>query len=250
MKKFITTVLLLSLISCATEKPEGKTQAEVLYKEAKILMDDERFILATEKLNEIKNKHPYSYYATPAELLLADILYLQESYVESAAAYMLFRDLHPKHEKIAYVIYKIAQSFDMQIPETFDRDLDAAVEAIKYYNELLTKYPNSEYVKDAQPKIKKAKKMLQDKEKYIADFYFKTEVYDAAIWRYKDILLNFADKDLRSHSSARIIQSMYHLNKYEDCINYANSNYQGLVKSDKKIVDTYKSYCEKQKSTN
>ena len=89
------------MAACSSDKPKGRTEAEVLFKEAEDLVKSERYILATEKLNTIKTQHPYSFYATPAELLQADVLYMQESFVESAAAYLLFRDFHPKHEKIA-----------------------------------------------------------------------------------------------------------------------------------------------------
>ncbi len=245
MNKYLISVLFLLFISCASEKPKGKTEAEVLFKEAKVLMEEERFLLATEKLNTLKNQYPYSFYATPAELLMADILYLQENYVESAAAYLLFRDFHPKHEKIPYVVFKIAESYYKQMPETSDRDLDSAVEAIKYFNEVLVKYPNSAYSKDSQKKVDHATSMLQEKEQYIADFYFKTEVYSAARWRYLDILASFSNKDLRSHSMQRVILSTYFLKEYKKCINYKNDYSKHLVEKDKKIVDEYGTYCKK-----
>ena len=71
--------ILIVLAGCSSDKPDGRTEAEVLYKEAEELMKSERYILATEKLNTIKTQHPYSFYATPAELLQADILFLQEN---------------------------------------------------------------------------------------------------------------------------------------------------------------------------
>jgi outer membrane protein assembly factor BamD len=242
--KILSLLTILILVSCASDKPKGKTEAEILYKEAKILMDDERYILATEKLNNLKNQYPYSYYATPAELMQADILFLQENYVEAAAAYLLFRDFHPKHEKIAYVIYKIAESYYLQLPDTDDRDLEPAVEAIKYYDELLTKYASSSYTKDAKKKINECKTRLMNKEKYVADFYFKTESYEAARWRYLDSLNLFTDKKYRSHSMKRVVLSTYFLKEYEKCIAYANNYSQHLEKSDRKKVDEYLLYCK------
>lgn len=244
IKSLTVVAICLMLWGCASEKPEGKTKAEVLFKEAKILVEEERYLLATEKLNNLKNQYPYSYYATPAELLQAEILFLQESYVESAAAFILFRDFHPKHEKIAYVLFKIAESYFMQIPDTFDRDLEAATEAVKYFKELLVKYPDSEYTKGAKGKMKKAKGMLRDKEKYVADFYFKTEVFSAAKWRYFDILDNFKNKELRSHSMQRIVRSYYYLKEYKKCLNHANKYSSQLEKKDKKIIDEYIVYCK------
>ena len=232
-------------ISCATEKPEGKTEAEILFKEAKILMDDGRYILATEKLNNLKNQYPYSFYATPAELLQADILYKQENFVDSAAAYLLFRDFHPRHKEIPYVVYRTAESYYKQKPDTSDRDLQGAVEAIKYYNELLMKYPTSKYVKDANKKISECENMIREKEKNIADFYYRTEVFEAARWRYLDILKNFQHKKLRKISMQRVVESSFFMKDYEKCILYADKYYDFLGKEGKKITKKTKSKCKK-----
>lgn len=243
MQKLIKVLFLVILVSCASEKPKGKTEAEVLFKEAQNLMESSRYILATEKLNQLRNKYPYSFYATPAELLLADILFEQENYVESAAAYLLFRDLHPKSNKIDYVIYRIAESYYNQVPDTFDRDLEGAVEAIKYYNELLTNYVGSGYNKNAKEKIARCKNMIRSKEQYIADFYFKTKVYKAAVWRYKDILSNFSDPKIRSHSMARIVESSVKLKDWKSCIKYANQYGPKVLESEKDIIKSSKENC-------
>jgi outer membrane protein assembly factor BamD len=242
----LASFLLVSLIffGCASEKPTGKTEAEVLYKEAKQLMEEERFILATEKINQLKNQYPYSYYSTPAELMLADILFKQENFVESAAAYLLFRDFHPKHEKIPYVILQIAESYYLQLPDTDDRDLEPAVEAIKYYNEVITRYPNSKEITKAKKKIKECRDRLNNKEKYVADFYFKTEVYEAAKWRYLDMLATIKDKKLRSHSMQRIIQSAYYMKKYRECLSYGEEYLGDLNKDDKDIAEEILTYCK------
>lgn len=245
MKIILSSILLLLIFSCATETPEGKTEAEVLFKEAKILMEDERFILATEKLNQLKNRYPYSFFATPAELLMADILFKQENYLEAAAAYLLFKDFHPKHSDIPYVVYKIAESYYEQLPDTEDRDLQSAVEAMKYYKEILRSYSSSSYAKDARKKIEKCQSMLIGKEKYVADFYFKVENYKAARWRYLDMLSNIQDEKIRSYSMKRIVASSLRVKEYEKCIAYSNRYFQFLKKEDKIIIEEYRKECEK-----
>ncbi len=241
--KSIKFLFLLLLISCSTEKPTGKTEAEILYKESKILMDDGHYLLATEKLNKIKSEHPYSFYATPAELLQADILFLQESYVEAAASYLLFRDFHPKHEKIDYVISKIAESYYMQIPETFDRDLTAAHDAIKYFDELIQRFPGSQYIADTKKKIDYCKEMIRLKEKHIADFYFKTEVFDAARFRYLGILKSFRNKSIRSHAMVRAVQSSYEMSDFIGCVKFADEFISYLSGIDKEEVIKQKQDC-------
>ena len=192
------------LFSCATKRPEGSTEAEILFKEAKELIGKSRYIQANEKLNAIRSQFPYSYYATHAELLQADILFSQENYAEAASAYILFRDFHPKHSELGYVIFRISESFYRQLPSTFDRDLTAGVEAIKYFKELIQSYPNTEYVKDAQARIDQIEAMIEQKEIYIADFYFRTKDFEAAKARYEDILKSLKNSDERLKILSRI----------------------------------------------
>ena len=239
-------VLLLLVIACSSEKPKGKTEAEILYKEAEELMEAERYILATEKLNTIKTQHPYSFYATPAELMQADILYAQESYVEAAAAYLLFRDFHPRHEKISYVIFRIAESFYKQIPDTIDRDLEAAMEAIKYYDEVIVKYPDSSYKIDSEKRIKSAKKMLREKDQYIADFYFKTNQFSPARYWYLDILENHQDGKTRNHAMLRTILATAELKEWQPCLDYIEKFYQLVDKRSQKEIKSVEQNCKKE----
>ena len=221
--KYLNTVFLAIfaiLIGCSTPRPEGETEAEVVFKEAQSLVEEGRYLLATEKLNTLRSKYPYSFYATHAELLLADVQFKQENYTEAAASYILFRDFHPKHEKSDYVLWKIAESFYNQLPETFDRDLSSANEAIKYYKELVRVFPRSEYIQNSNEKIEKCKQMLHDKEQYIADFYYKTEEWGAARYRYLDILNTFRDPKIVEHAAVRVLQTSAKLTDKNGCGNY------------------------------
>lgn len=245
MKNVMSVFLLLFIFSCSSDKPTGKTEAEILYKEAEELIEAERFILATEKLNQIKTQHPYSFYATPAELLQADVLYHQESYVEAAAAYLLFRDFHPKHEKIPYVVFKIAESYYKQIPSTIDRDLEPAVEAIKYYDEVLQKYSDSSYARTAKKRIERSKRMLREKDQYIADFYFKTKEWSAARYWYLDMLETHQDPKTRHHAMVRAVEASRRLKEWDLCKDYSEKFLPEVDKETKGEIKSILENCQK-----
>lgn len=209
--KFLVLSFSLLVISCASKRPQGSTEAEVLFKEAKDLISKSRYIQATEKLNAIRSQYPYSYYATHAELLQADILFSQENYAEAASAYILFRDFHPKYAELGYVIFRISESFYRQLPSTFDRDLSSGVEAVKYFNELIQNYPNTEYVTEAQTRINQIEEMIEKKEIYIADFYFKTKDFEAAKARYEEILKTLKNKNEKLRILTRIDEAATHI---------------------------------------
>ena len=104
---------------------------------------------------------------------MADLHFKRESYAEAQIAYQNFRDLHPKNPRIDYVVFKIAMSFYQQLPDSVDRDLSLAQDAIYHFNEVIKLYPQSEFTAQAKEKRDKAFVMLAEKEFYVADFYFK-----------------------------------------------------------------------------
>ena len=239
--------LVLFLVSCSSGDKDTRGEAEKLFAEAQELVKADRFILATEKLNIIKSQHPYSFYATPAELLQAEVLFKQENYIESAAAFMLFRDFHPRHEKIPYVVLMIAESYYKQIPATIDRDLEPAIEAIKYYDEVLRLYPETEYSKNAEKRIKEAHNMLKEKDLYIADFYFRTKKWGAARYWYLDIIQNhYEDSKTAYRAALRVVMASQRNKEYKECIQYGEK-FQGAVdKQTSKEIKSLVSKCRKE----
>lgn len=182
---FVLLPLYISgLVSCATEDKKADTP-EGAYKIAKEFEEADRYEVALQKYADVKNKFPYSSYAVLAELAVADVQYKRESYAEAQIAYQNFRDLHPKHPKIDYVIFRIGMSYYLQLPDSVDRDLSLAQDAIYAFDEVIKNFPNSENVKTARENREKVYIMLVEKELYIADFYFKQEMYDSALTRYE-----------------------------------------------------------------
>lgn len=236
------------MLSCSSQDVTGKTEAETLYRQALESFQNERFLVATEKLGQLKSQYPYSYYATHAELLQADILFEQKSYAESTSAYLTFRDAHPKHEKLGYVIFRIAESYFKQLPSSFDRDLAPAGEAIKYYEEVIERYSTSEYASQAIGQRALCLDMILNKERYIADFYYKTNVFDAALWRYLEIIQTIKDPNLVNHAKLRAIMASQMLNKFDDCLNYGSTFISDLNPDDKKKAEEIIAECEKSKS--
>jgi len=174
------------LSACSTDEKKADT-AEGSYQLAQEYEKDERFEEAIRRYNEVKNKFPYSKYAALAELSIADTYYKQESYPEAQVAYQTFKELHPKHAQIDYVTFRLAMSYFEQLPGTVDRDLTLAKNAIQYFDEVINQYPNSEHLQEAKDKKIDCLKRLAGKEEYIADFYFKKEIYESALNRYENL---------------------------------------------------------------
>lgn len=179
--------LTVSLSGCSGKSVEENDPA-LLYKDAEEEISSDHYQLAIDKLKTIRNKFPYSKYATDAQLRIADVYFLQESYTEAAAAYETFRDLHPKNEKIEYALFRIAKSYFKDIPDPLSRDMTNAQKASDAYQTFLKRYPAASESEEAKADLATARSKLAEKELYIGDFYFKRYFYSSAKGRYQKIM--------------------------------------------------------------
>lgn len=177
---------------CSSADKIDSSTAEGAFKLAQEYEKDERYEEAIQKYGEVKNKHPYSRLATEAELKIADLHFAREAYIEAQNAYQLFKEFHPRHEKIDYVTFRLAMSFFNQLPATIDRDLSLADKAILYFDEVLRSHGESPHAAEAKKKRQEALRMLAEKEMYIAGFYAKQEQFDSALGRYETVLKNYS----------------------------------------------------------
>lgn len=187
-------LILASLIFClgcsSSEKFDTSTP-EGAFKAAEALEKEERYEEAIPRFQEVKNKHPYSRFATEAELKIADIHYAAESFEEAQATYQLFKEFHPKHPRIDYVTFRLGMSFYMQLPDTIDRDISLAEKAVLYFDEVVRNYPTSPHAAEAQEKRTASLKKQAEKEMYIANFYFIRDMYDSALKRFEVVLKTY-----------------------------------------------------------
>lgn len=211
----LALVAVFQLSSCSGKKVDENNPQE-LYKDAEEDINDKHYVMALDKLKSLKNKFPYSHLATQAKLRIADVYFLEESYIEAAGAYESFRDMHPKHEKADYVLFQIGESYFNELPGGHDRDLTPASKAIDSYRELVTIYPKSQYVEKAKQHLNESTEKLAEKEKYVADFYFIRDMFDSAASRYEKITTRFPGTSVDQYSYWRWAQSLIRQNKPDE----------------------------------
>lgn len=239
LKSLFILILMPWFLSCASEEKDANTP-EGLFKIAQEYDQAERYDVAIQKYAELKNKFPYSSVATAAELAIADLHYKRESFSEAQISYQNFRDLHPKYQKIDYVIFKTGMSFFMQLPDSTDRDLTVASDAIYHFDEVLKKYPGSAYQKEATENREKAFIMLAEKEIYIADFYLRQEKFEPALARYENVLAKYSGFGLDPKALAGAVRAAAKTNntakqkKYSETLQskYNNSDEAKLIKAE------------------
>lgn len=208
---FLTFLLLTATAGVFSVGGFGCASADIdendpvaLMKDAEEDIDSSRYILALEKLQKVKNQHPYSSQAVEAQLRIADVYFLQENYAEAAATYEAFRDLHPKHPKLPYASYRVGLAFYSDLPGNRARDLSAGFKAQEAFKDYLARYPADANAKDAAAKLTETRGILAGKEMYIGNFYYKREMWESAKGRFAKVVNLYSDTAFANEAQSRL----------------------------------------------
>ena len=165
--------------------------ADKLYNEGLYLMNEKRDMkAASKKFEEVDREHPYSDWARKSLLMSAYAAYQQGDYDNCIGAASRYVTLHPGSPDAAYAQYLIAASHYDQIPD-ISRDQGRTEKAVAALEEVVRKYPNSEYAISAKAKIEGARDQLAGKEMAIGRYYMKKKDYIGAINRFKTVVTQY-----------------------------------------------------------
>ena len=165
--------------------------ADKLYNEGLYLMNQRKDVkAASKKFEEVDRQHPYSDWARKSLLMSAYSFYSAGDYDSCIGAATRYVTLHPGSPDAAYAQYLIAASHYDQIPDV-SRDQGRTEKAINALEEVVRKYPTSEYATAAKAKLEGARDQLAGKEMDVGRYYMQKRDYTAAINRYKTVVTRY-----------------------------------------------------------
>ena len=167
------------------------TPADKLYNEGLFLLNDKSdYKEAAKKFDEVDRQNPYSDWARKAVLMSAYAYYESGQYEECINSAKRYITLHPGSPDAAYAQYLIGSSYYDQILDV-SRDQERADKAITAFQEVVHKYPDSQYAIEAKRKIEMARDQLAGKEIEIGRFYLKQRDFQGAINRFKVVVTQY-----------------------------------------------------------
>lgn len=180
--------LLLSACSSGDEELAYEERPpEDLYNEALDQLYDENYLRSIQLFDEVERQHPYSIWARQAILMSAFAAYEDSEYIKSIAASERFLQLYPGSDDAPYALYLIGQSYYEQISDV-QRDQSFTEQALRNLRELIRRYPDTSYAKDAKIKIDLAVDHLAGKEMDVGRYYLRTGAYTGAINRFRNVI--------------------------------------------------------------
>jgi outer membrane protein assembly factor BamD len=181
--------------------------ADKLYNEGLYLMNEKKDIkAANKKFEEVDRQHPYSTWARKSLLMSAYAAYEGGDYDTAIGSATRYVSLHPGTPDAAYAQYLIAASHYDQIPD-ISRDQGRTEKAMSALEEVIRKYPDSEYATAAKKKLEGARDQLAGKEMAIGRYYMDKRDYTAAINRFKLVVTQYQTTRHVEEALARLTEA-------------------------------------------
>ena len=183
--------LAIVLVVAACESTEDEVYVEQpveeLYTAAHNAMLAGEYTTAARGFDEVERQHPYSTWATRAQIMAAFCYYQNNDYDQAIISAQRFSELHPGHEDTPYAYYLMAVSYYEQISDV-GRDPNATLLALETLEDVTRRYPSTPYAKDAKLKLDLARDHLAGKDMEVGRFYMKRGEYVAAIGRFRRVI--------------------------------------------------------------
>lgn len=197
MRRFVAAALLAVAVgACSGGDGQDDLVAQVeqpvdeLYNDALNTALSGNPIQAAPKFEEVERQHPYSTWAVKAQVMAAWSFYEANDYAQAEASLDRFIQLYPADSLTEYAYYLKALVFYEQIVDV-ERDADMTRRALFAFEDLLRRYPDGPYSRDAQLKAELARSHLAGKEMAVGRFYLKQGHYAAALTRFAIVVRDF-----------------------------------------------------------
>lgn len=227
------SLLLISVIviSCSGKKKDEDAirPAEEIYNTAMDYMQDDKYKKAIENFEELERTYPYSKWAIKAEIMSAYTNFKNQDYTSAIGVLDKFIGLHPGNKDISYAYYLKALCYYEQVSD-IERDQGYSTLALTALKEVVARFPESTYARDAQGKIDLVLDHLSGKEVAVGRFYLKQRKYIAAINRFKVVVEKYQTTSHVPEALHRLVEANVALGLKNEAQKYAavlGHNYPG-----------------------
>jgi outer membrane protein assembly factor BamD len=224
-KFLLSASLICILAACSSSKDEDITQkppetAEKLYSDARSSVDQGNYKEAIKTFEEVERQHPYSSWATNAQVMSAYSSYEMEDYDSAVSTLERFVKLYPDNESTPYAYYLIAMCYYEQISDV-GRDQKITEQALVALREVVRRFPDSNYARDAKIKLDLTLDHLAGKEMQVGRYYLKRDDTLAAVNRFRYVVENYQTTSHTPEALHRLVEAYLKLGVTEEAKRYA-----------------------------
>lgn len=233
---FVLAIAALLLLSaCSSKKDEEKEKppesVQKLYDDAMKQLDEHDYKEAIKTFEELERQHSYSPWALRAEIMASYAAYRSQQYDSAITDLDRFVKQHPDNAETPYAFYLKAMCFYVQITDV-GRDQSITADAQQALTEVVKRFPDTEYARDARIKLDLVKDHLAGKEMEIGRYYEHHQEYLAAINRFRLVVEKYQTTSHTAEALHRLVECYLKLGVVDQANRYAavlGYNYPGSV---------------------
>lgn len=197
LRQALWALTALAVVSCGGTKEEAYEEQPVdaLYNVAMEQLLDQSYLKAADSFEEVERQHPYSVWAAKSQVMSAYAYFRRDRYDDAINAVDRFIQLHPTSVDAPYAYYLKSLAYYEQIVDV-GRDQRTTERALQSLEEVVRRFPETQYARDANLKLDLTKDHLAGKEMDVGLFYLKRGELLAAVNRFKRVI---EEKQTTSH---------------------------------------------------
>ncbi len=199
----------ITKLGLATDPPEQ------LYNQGLANMKAGNVSEASRKFDAIDKQNPFTEWGRKALVMSTYTKYRLGRNDEAVSTGNRYLRQYPSSEDSAYVQYLVGLAYSKQIADV-TQDQKAARNTIDAMQKVVNNYPKSEYVEDAQAKIRFARDQLAGKEMQVGRYYLERKEYLAAISRFRNVVEQYGTTNQVEEALARLTESYFALGVREE----------------------------------
>lgn len=194
-KVLFFTIAVFALMSCRSQdliRP-GDT-LEVAFNKAKSQYDEENWSEAARAFETVVSIGRGTDLGQQAQFLLAESYFNDRRYLLAASEYDRYASFYPRSDRRQEVDFKAALCYYRLSPR-YRLDQSYTRQALERFRLFNSRYPNSDRVVDSSEYITQLRNKLARKQYEAAEFYKRTDRFNAAIVYYDLVLDNYPESE-------------------------------------------------------
>jgi len=210
LRAAVLSLIALTVAACGTRQDAEltyiETPVEGLYNAGFEAMERRRFNEAALYFDEVERQHPFSEWARRAMLMAAYANYEAGLYPEAISDAERFIALHPGSASAPYAYYLIAICHYEQIYDV-GRDQSTTQLAMEALEQIVRRFPETPYARDARLKLDMTRDHLAGKEMDVGRWYLRNGYYLAAINRFQTVVREYQTTSHTPEALHRLVES-------------------------------------------
>lgn len=218
----IMPIVVMGLVACQSSRRSEELAyverpVEQLYNRAAAELDSGDYANAILLFNEVERQHPYSEWARRSSVMSAFAAYEARKYDDAISTAQRYISLNPAGQNAPYAYYLIAISQFEQIIDV-GRDQKTTELAKAALTDVVRRYPQTDFARDAEIKLDMVADQLAGKEMEIGRWYLRRNQHLSAVNRFRTVVADYGTTSHAPEALHRLVETYLSIGLQEEAL--------------------------------